>query len=58
MNLLFCMRATLVIGGKLRCQAKRHAAETGQTLAGLIERVLRETLARGLGRRCSWPKAH
>lgn len=44
--MLFCMRTTLHIDDKPMRRAKRHAADTGQTLTGLIERALRETLAR------------
>lgn len=40
------MRTTVRLDEPLLSEAKKHAAETGQTLTALIEDSLRETLAR------------
>ncbi len=40
------MRTTIRLDDRLLADAKRHAAETGRTLTGLIEEALREVLAR------------
>jgi hypothetical protein len=40
------MRTTINLDEHLLKEAKRHAAETGRTLTGLIQDALRESLAR------------
>ena len=40
------MRTTVRLDDKLLADAKRHAAETGRTLTGLLEDALRASLAR------------
>ena len=40
------MRTTVRLDEHLLAQAKRHAAESGKTLAAVLEQALRESLAR------------
>jgi len=40
------MRTTVRLDDNLLAAAKRHAAETGQTLTAVLESALRESLAR------------
>ncbi len=49
------MRTTIRLDDRLLAEAKRHAAETGRTLTGLIEDALREVLARRHQRRAKEP---
>ena len=47
--MLFPMRTTLDIQDKLMRLVKKRAVETGQTVTGVVERALRESLMRERG---------
>lgn len=44
MHMFICMRTTLDIDDTLLKKAKAHASKTRQTLTGVIEEALRQTL--------------
>lgn len=52
--MLRCMRTTVRLDDHLHAEAKKHAAESGQTLTLALEQALRESLARR-GARASAP---